>query len=92
MADYNEAIRVNPTHFLPFSNRGLIYLDKKDFDRAIADFNEAIRLNPNDYSSLYNRGLAKEHLGDKSGAADITNACQSDRKIAATGRACTNPN
>ena len=32
-------------------NRGVAYLDKGEYDQAIADFTEAIRLDPNDAGS-----------------------------------------
>src|SRR6266403_339236 len=46
IADYNEAIRLDPKHARAFHHRGYAYSDKGDNDRAIADYNEAIRLNP----------------------------------------------
>ncbi len=46
IADYNEAIRLNPQDAGFFNSRGDAWLDKKDYDRAIADFSEAIRLIP----------------------------------------------
>ena len=45
-ADYNEAIRLDPSNSVAYSNRGGIWNLKKDFEKAIADFNEAIRLAP----------------------------------------------
>jgi tetratricopeptide (TPR) repeat protein len=46
IADFSEAVRLNPTYALAFGNRGLVYERKGSYDRAIADFNEAIRLDP----------------------------------------------
>src|SRR5262249_37864389 len=51
IADYNEAIRIDPSqaltyHVVAYVNRARIYSDKKDYDRAIADYSEAIRLDP----------------------------------------------
>lgn len=37
---------------------GLVYLNKKDYDRAIGDFTEAIRQNPNYAAAYFNRGVA----------------------------------
>jgi tetratricopeptide (TPR) repeat protein len=46
IADYDEAIRVNPKFAFAFNNRGTAYKNKGDPDSAIADYNEAIRLDP----------------------------------------------
>ena len=46
IADFSEAIRLNPNYSWAFGMRGLTYHLKKDYDRAIADFSEAIRLEP----------------------------------------------
>jgi Flp pilus assembly protein TadD len=57
IADFNEAVRLNPNYPEAFTNRGFVYLYKADYDRAIRDFGEAIRLRPS--SDLFaNRGLA----------------------------------
>ena len=47
-----------------FYYRGLAYLRKEDFDRAIADNTEAIRLSPNNSSAFNNRGLAYYGIGE----------------------------
>ena len=46
IADYDEAIRLDPRYAVAYYNRGVAYCDKGDYDRAIADYNEAIRLDP----------------------------------------------
>jgi len=46
IADYTEAIRLNPNYVNAYHNRGVAYHVKGDGDLAIADFSEAIRLNP----------------------------------------------
>lgn len=56
IADFSEAIRLNPTEWSYRNNRGMAYTRKRDFDRAIADYNEAIRLNPEGEISYVNRG------------------------------------
>lgn len=52
IADYDEAIRLDPTYPATFRARGETYGSKGEFDRAIADFTEAIRLDPN-YALAY---------------------------------------
>ena len=57
IADYNEAIRLDPRfHRLPQPGRCLDV--KKDYDKAIADYTEAIRLDPKDAVAYNNRGDA----------------------------------
>ena len=53
IADYNEAIRLDPNFAKLYNNRGVAYAYKRDYDRAITDFNEAIRLDP-DFVDVYN--------------------------------------
>jgi tetratricopeptide (TPR) repeat protein len=63
LADYNEAIRVDPKNTLAYNNRGNIYRDRGDNDHAIAEYNEAIRIDPSDVAAYTNRGLVFERLG-----------------------------
>ena len=64
IADYTEAIRLDPKYADAYYNRGIAYGDKGDTDRAIADFTEAIRLDPKHAHAYVNRGLAYEKLAD----------------------------
>jgi Tfp pilus assembly protein PilF len=58
IADYDEALRLNPNYAASYFNRGVAYFSKKDYDRAIADYDEALRLNPNYATAYFNRGVA----------------------------------
>ena len=60
IADFNEAIRLDPKDAAAYRNRGFAWKSKGDYDRAIADYNEAIRLDPKFAIAYYNRGLAYE--------------------------------
>lgn len=56
-------IALNPSHGMSYYNRGSIYNNQEQFEKAIHDFNDAITLMP-DYSNAYNnRGLAYDRLG-----------------------------
>jgi lipoprotein NlpI len=58
IADYTEAIKLNPSYGNAYFNRGVAYNAKRESDRAIADFNEVVKLNRNDAGAYNNRGLA----------------------------------
>lgn len=73
IADFTEAIRLDPKNVYAYNNRGLAYKAKGDNDRAIADLTAAIKIDPLPHSdlpgsgfvSIYaNRGLAFEAKGD----------------------------
>ncbi len=53
IADYSEAIKINPEYREAFNNRGNAYRNKREFDRAIADYDQAIRIFPK--RGLYHR-------------------------------------
>ena len=56
IADYSEAIRINPKYAVAYNNRGFSYDNKGDYERAIADFTEAVRHNPKFAAAYVNRG------------------------------------
>jgi tetratricopeptide (TPR) repeat protein len=83
IADYAEAIRLNPKYALAFNNRGNAWAAKGDYDRAIADYTEAIRLDPKGALAYNNRGNAWHDKGDHDRAiADLTEAIRLNPKHA----------
>ena len=56
IADYNEAIALEPKHAVGYNDRGNAWCAKHDFDKAIADFDKAIALQPKDPLAYNNRG------------------------------------
>ena len=44
--DINLAVKNYPKSAIPFSTRGTIYLNQKEYDSALADYNQAIKLEP----------------------------------------------
>jgi lipoprotein NlpI len=67
-----------------FSDRGIAYARKGQYDRAIEDLDQAIRLNPNYAAAFNNRGSAYSAKGDLDRAiADYREAIRLDPKIAA---------
>jgi tetratricopeptide (TPR) repeat protein len=75
IADYTDAIRLDPEFAHAFYNRGTAYHAQGDYDHAIADYSDAIRLDST-YSHAYkNRGLAYQSKGDLDQAnADLNEA------------------
>jgi tetratricopeptide (TPR) repeat protein len=59
---------------MAYSNRGLGYLRKEEFDRSITDFNEAIRINPKNAFAYDNRGDAWREKGQHDRALTDYNA------------------
>jgi tetratricopeptide (TPR) repeat protein len=75
IADYTEALRLDPAYVDAYVNRGLSYADKGDHTRAIGDYTEAIRLYPNAATAYVNRALSYAAKGDYDRAiADCTEA------------------
>lgn len=63
-------------------SRGLVRLQRGEWDKAAADYGDAVALRPSLASSLYGRGIARKRLGDAAGSkADIAAATMLDSKI-----------
>jgi lipoprotein NlpI len=83
IADFTEAIRLDPKYAPAYSNRGLAWHLKDDLEQAIADFNEAIRLDPKDAAAYRWRGAAWREKGDFDRMiADYTEVIRLDPKDA----------
>jgi Tfp pilus assembly protein PilF len=64
IADYSDAIRLNPEDADAYINRGTAWLAKRAYDRALGDYDEALRLNPKDSTGFSNRGSTWHLKGD----------------------------
>lgn len=73
IADFDEAIRLNPDFAAAWSSRGVAWGMKEEFDKTINDLNEAIRLNPGNASAWSNRGSAWSGKGEQDKAIDDIN-------------------
>ena len=62
IADYSEAIRLDPKDPQAFADRGTAWISAGEPDKAMADFNEVVRLNPKDPSTYIARADV-EHQG-----------------------------
>ena len=75
IADYTEAIRLDPKYAEAYYNRGCSYGKKGDHDKAITDYTAAIQINPKDGYIFYARGYSYWQKGDKAKAdADFAQA------------------
>jgi tetratricopeptide (TPR) repeat protein len=77
IADYDEAIRLDPRDVKAYNNRGLAWMMKSAFDRALADLDQAIRLNPKYEDAFVNRGGVYYRKGNYANAvADYAEAVE----------------
>jgi tetratricopeptide (TPR) repeat protein len=65
MADFDAAVKADPTYPFAFDNRGDVWRARGQYDRAIAEYNEALRRDPNFVSAYVNRGMAFAKMGNK---------------------------
>jgi len=68
LADYNQAIQLDPELAVAYVNRGLVRRRLGDVQGALSDYNSAINLDPNMGEPFYNRGLIRRSNGDPQGA------------------------
>jgi tetratricopeptide (TPR) repeat protein len=79
LADYTQAIEINPRNANAYYNRGLLKATKlQDEQGALADYNSAIQIRPSYDAAYNNRGnLKTDSLQDYQGAlADYNRAIQ----------------
>lgn len=79
IADFDEAIWLDPKFAHAMYNRGISYVAKGDYVRAIASFTDAIRVDPKYALALDSRGSAYRSKGDYENAiADYSAAIKAD--------------
>ena len=84
IADYSEAIRLDPKFAVAYYERGNAWAIQMQYDKAIADYSEAIRIDPKFAVAYFDRGNAwadGEHEHDKA-IADYCEAIRLDPKHA----------
>jgi tetratricopeptide (TPR) repeat protein len=84
IADYSEAIRLDPSDPAAYNNRCYAYARAGQLQLAIADCNQALRLGPN-ANRLDTRGFTYLRLGQfDSAIADYDEAVKIDPKLASS--------
>lgn len=63
LANYNEALKIDPSDYELYIQRGKIKVVKLDFQEAILDFNQSIGVNDKNPDAFYQRGLINKKLG-----------------------------
>jgi tetratricopeptide (TPR) repeat protein len=76
IAEYNEAIELDPKYADAYFNRGAAYGSKGQYDQAISDFTKAVEINPKYAFAYNNRGITWYNKGDYDRAcSDFQKAC-----------------
>jgi tetratricopeptide (TPR) repeat protein len=79
LADFNEAIRLDPQDAEAYNNRGAVHAELGDHPRAIADFTAAIQRQPSLAAAYRNRGNSYLETADpQKAAADYRAAVRLD--------------
>jgi len=64
IADFDEALKLDPKNASIYNNRGNARSDKGESDAAMADFEAAIKINPRYAAAYFNRGNALAATGE----------------------------
>lgn len=76
LADFNQAIRLDPQATMAFLGRGVLLASRKrSYERAIADFDKVLVLEPDNVLALIRRGEALGNIGETGhGLVDLDRA------------------
>lgn len=64
IADYNQALKFDPTNAILYMNRGTAYARIGATEKALNDFTKAMELDPNDNTSYFSIAMVYEQLGN----------------------------
>jgi tetratricopeptide (TPR) repeat protein len=81
LADYNEALKINPNHSEAHRCRAGVYIRKRQYDKALEDANEAIRLDSKNANAYNERAVCLGAKADyKAALADYNEAIKNNPK------------
>ena len=63
LADFNEAIRINPNDVRSWVNRANVYFNRQEYERALPDYERALVLDPKNAIAHSNRGSVFANRG-----------------------------
>ena len=82
LAEYSEAIRLDPKMAIAYNGRGNTHRDKGEADKALADYSDAIRLDPKMAHAYNGRGNVYSDRGERDRAlAEYNEAIQLNPKF-----------
>jgi len=82
IAEYSEAIRLDPELVEPYNNRGAAYNDKGEYALAVKDLKRAIELDPSFAMAYNNLGNSYLGMGDYERAIlEYTEAIERDENL-----------
>ena len=58
IADFTNALEINPKYVDAYINRGIAHANKGEYDQAISDYTKALEIDPKGKDVYYNRGVA----------------------------------
>ena len=70
MADYTQAIRLDPKYLPAYANRGYVYYLLKDFESALADFDKILELDPQNADAKKSREVILRAQSSEKQAGD----------------------
>ena len=87
VADYGQAIQLEPTLVQAYLGRGVAYLQTGEYDKAIDDFDEVLRIDPGLAIAHDHRGAAWELKKEYEKAiSDYSQAIKLDKQLASAYR------
>ena len=77
LADFEKAIRLDPTHFESYRNLDYLYARRGQWSEVISMWNTYLARTPDDGKAIFERAGAFRHSGDMASAmADARRACE----------------
>jgi tetratricopeptide (TPR) repeat protein len=62
VADYSQAIRLDPKYVPAYANRGYVFYMLKDYDSALVDFDKILELDPQNTDAKKSREIIQKSL------------------------------